>query len=281
MQNEIGVYGTNFMGVFVGPQPPPASPPPPPPFCPFTSRQQVGHFLYVLDRDNRQVVIVNSNRFTVLDTIQLSDPVSMAVAPNMTRLAVSNFASSSVTFIDIDPQSATFHQVINAVSVGQGPSGIAWQPDNEDILVCNELGDFSCLEQVHTVTLGGVDPYQRGIYEAEHKSTLTTTVAVERVVYAARGARVTQDIAGGEGLFAELLGSTTSGALSDVNALLVEETLQSLYRRALLRDATEGELTELKELYLTLAENEGPLLAAEWAWLSCFATLSGAEFLMY
>lgn len=83
--------------------------------------------------------------------------------------------------------------------------------------LCNELGDFSCLEQVHTVTLGGVDPYQRGIYEAEHKSTLTTTVAVERVVYAACGARVTQDIAGGEGLFAELLGSTTSGALREMD----------------------------------------------------------------
>ena len=57
--------------------------------------QQVGHFLYVLDRSNRQIVIVNSNRFTILDTIRLSDPVSMTISPNMTRLAVTNFASST------------------------------------------------------------------------------------------------------------------------------------------------------------------------------------------
>ena len=159
VQNEIGVYGTNFMGVFVGPQPPPASPPPPPPFCPFTSRQQVGHFLYVLDRDNRQIVVVNSNRFTVLDTIQLSDPVSMAVAPNMTRLAVTNFASSSVTFIDIDPTSANFHQVVSETRVEAGPTGIAWQPDGEDVLCvsseANQLTVISALDFTVRRTLGG------------------------------------------------------------------------------------------------------------------------------
>ncbi|MEC8650999.1 MAG: hypothetical protein VXY92_00430 [Planctomycetota bacterium] len=159
VQNEIGTYGTNFMGVFVGPQPPPASPPPPPPFCPFTSRQQVGHFLYVLDRDNRQVVIVNSNRFTVLDTIQLSDPVSMAIAPNMTRLAVSNFASSSVTFIDIDPTSPNFHRVVGETRVDAGPTGVAWQPDGEDILCvsseANQLTVISALDFTVRRTLGG------------------------------------------------------------------------------------------------------------------------------
>ncbi|MFK7743257.1 MAG: hypothetical protein AB8H80_23275 [Planctomycetota bacterium] len=159
VQNEIGVYGTTFMGVFTGPQPPPASPPPPPPFCPFTSRQQVGHFLYVLDRDNRQVVIVNSNRFTVLDTIQLSDPVSMAISPNMTRLAVSNFASSSVSFIDINPTSSTFHQVVSEARVEAGPTGIAWQPDGEDVLVvssdANQLTVISALDSTVRRTLGG------------------------------------------------------------------------------------------------------------------------------
>jgi len=139
---EIGVFGTTYMGVFVGPQPPPGSPPPPPPFCPYTSRQQVGHFLYVLDRDNRQVVVVNSNRFTVLDTIQLSDPVSMAMSPNMTRLAVTNFASSSVTFIDIDPNSSNFNQVVATTTVERGPTAISWQPDGEDVLVVSTDANF-------------------------------------------------------------------------------------------------------------------------------------------
>ena len=135
IQGELGLYGTTFMNVFVGPQPPPGSPPPPTPYCPFTSRQQVGHFLYVLDRENRQVLVLNSNRFTVLDTIQLSDPVSMAMAPDMTRLAVTNFASSTVAFIDIDPTSSRFHQVVQETRVETGPTSIAWQPDGEDVLV--------------------------------------------------------------------------------------------------------------------------------------------------
>ncbi len=134
-QGQVGIFGTQFTGVFVGPQPPPGSPPPPPPFCPFTARQQIGHFLYVLDRDNRQVVVVNSNRFTVLDTIPLSDPVSMAMSPNMTRLAVTNFASASVSFIDINPLSQNFNTVVTETSVERGPTAVAWQPDGEDILV--------------------------------------------------------------------------------------------------------------------------------------------------
>ena len=159
VQNELGIYGTSFMGVFVGPQPPPASPPPPPPFCPFTSRQQVGHFLYVLDRDNRQILILNSNRFTVLDTIQMSDPVSMAMSPNMTRLAVSNFASASVSFVDINPTSLNFHRVVTETRVESGPTGIAWQPDGEDILCVstsgNQLTVISALDFSVKRTLGG------------------------------------------------------------------------------------------------------------------------------
>ncbi|MEC7583446.1 MAG: hypothetical protein VYE77_03950 [Planctomycetota bacterium] len=139
---QVGTYGTAFMGGFVGPQPPPLSPPPPPPFCPYTARQQVGHFLYVLDRDNRQIVVVNSNRFTVLDTIQLSDPVSMTISPDMRRLGVSNFSSSTVSFIDIDPFSSTFHQVVAETRVEAGPTGIAWQPDGEDCLVVSTDANF-------------------------------------------------------------------------------------------------------------------------------------------
>lgn len=134
--SQIGLFGSRFMGVFVGPQPPPGSPPPPTPFCPFTSRQQIGHFLYVLDRDNRRVLVVNSNRFTVLDSIRLSDPVSMAMSPNMNRLAVSNFSSASISFIDIDPTSSTFHQIVSETRLNiPGPTALSWQPDGEDLLV--------------------------------------------------------------------------------------------------------------------------------------------------
>jgi hypothetical protein len=131
----IGILGAFMPGVFYGPQPPPGSPPPPLAFCPYTSRQQVGHFLYVLDRDNRQVLVVNSNRMTVLDTIRLSDPFDMAMAPNLRVLAVSNFSSASVVFIDINPLSPTFHTVIGETRVDPGPTSVAWQPDGEVLMV--------------------------------------------------------------------------------------------------------------------------------------------------
>jgi len=105
---------------------------------PYSIRQQVGHFLYVVDPARREIVVVNSNRFTVIDRIPVSDPTDLAMSPNLDFLAVSNQASDTVSFIDIDPSSATFHQVVKSTSVGRAPRGIAWDPGNEDVLVCNE-----------------------------------------------------------------------------------------------------------------------------------------------
>lgn len=105
----------------------------------YQQRQQVGHFLYMIDRIRSEVVVINSNRFTVIDRIGLPDPTSMSMSPNVDLLAVTNRQANLVSLIDIDPRSATFHQIVASVPVGTGPSGISWQPDNEDILVCNEL----------------------------------------------------------------------------------------------------------------------------------------------
>lgn len=163
VSGTIRDYNRHFVeGVFYGPQPPPVSPPPPPPFCPFTSRQQVGHFLYVLDRENRQVLVVNSNRFTVLDTIRLSDPVAMTMSPSLGLLAVANFSSSTVSFINTDPRSPAFNTIIAETRVDEGPSKVTWQPDGEAILALSRMSnsltvlsgaDFS----VQTTVTGGLN----------------------------------------------------------------------------------------------------------------------------
>jgi hypothetical protein len=46
--------------------------------------------------------------------------------------------ADQVTFIDINPSSATFHQIIKTTTVGTGPTGICWDSANEDIFVCNQ-----------------------------------------------------------------------------------------------------------------------------------------------
>ncbi len=102
----------------------------------YTSRQQIGHFLYVADRAAAEVVVFNSNRFSVIDRIRLPDPTSFAMSPNLDLLAVTNERADQVSFIDIDPSSSTFHEVGRTTSVPSGPTGIAWEPGNEDILVC-------------------------------------------------------------------------------------------------------------------------------------------------
>ncbi|MCP5021578.1 MAG: hypothetical protein GY930_07350, partial [bacterium] len=106
---------------------------------PYQLRQQVGHFLYVLDRQRREIVVVNSNRMVVIDRIAVADPTSLATGPNLDFLAVTNQSADTVSFVDIDPDSSTFHQIVKDTVVGRGPRGIAWQPESEDILVCNEL----------------------------------------------------------------------------------------------------------------------------------------------
>src|SRR5262245_51493056 len=101
-------------------------------------RQQIGNFLYVIDRVAAEIVVLNSNRFTVIDRIHTPDPTSLAMSPNLDFLAVSNEGADQVSFIDTDPGSATFHKVVRTVSVGAGPTGIAWDSGNEDIFVCNQ-----------------------------------------------------------------------------------------------------------------------------------------------
>jgi len=122
--------------------------------CPtFTLRQQVGHFLYVLDSANDRIVVVNSNRMNVLDSIPISEPYDLAIAPTLNTLAVSNKGTNTISFIDTDPNSVNFHTIIKTSALydavnnrtGLGPSEIVWQPDGEDILVVCENSNSLCI----------------------------------------------------------------------------------------------------------------------------------------
>jgi hypothetical protein len=108
------------------------------PCQPYMIRQQIGHYLYVIDRGLHQIVVLNSNRMTIVDHIPTPDPTTLAMSPNLNLLAVANQIANLVSFIDIDPSSSTFHQIVHEAVVGSHPRGIAWEPLNEDIMVCNE-----------------------------------------------------------------------------------------------------------------------------------------------
>ncbi len=104
----------------------------------YAFRQQVGHFLYVVDRAAGEIAVVHSNRMLVLDRIRVPDPTRLAMSPNLDLLAVTSQATDAVLFVDVDPLSPTFHQVVKTTQVGDRPFGIAWESGNEDVLVCCE-----------------------------------------------------------------------------------------------------------------------------------------------
>jgi hypothetical protein len=101
-------------------------------------RQQVGQFLYILDRARNELVVFNSNTMRVIERIEMPDPTTLAISPNLDYMAITNQSVGLVSFVDINPASATFHQIVANTVVGNAPRGIAWEPGNEDILVCNE-----------------------------------------------------------------------------------------------------------------------------------------------
>lgn len=116
-------------------------------------RQQIGHFLYLADRAAGEVVVVNSNSFVVLDRIAVGDPSELAMSPNVDLLAVTDRAGGMLHFIDIDPSSSRFHEVVQSTSVGALPSGVAWDPGNEDVLVCSEGDDTIVIVSAFSLTV--------------------------------------------------------------------------------------------------------------------------------
>ncbi|MEW6072682.1 MAG: beta-propeller fold lactonase family protein [Planctomycetota bacterium] len=137
-------------GFFEGPSPPQSNPV----NClTYMVRQQIGQFMYVIDRSANAVVVFNSNRFTVIDRISLPDPTSLAMSPNLEYLAVTNQTADLVSIIDTDPTSSSFHRVVKNIPVGRGPIGIAWEEGNEDIIVCNQADSTASLISAFTLTV--------------------------------------------------------------------------------------------------------------------------------
>jgi YVTN family beta-propeller protein len=120
---------------------------------PYVMRQQLGHFLYSIDSVAHQIVVLNSNTFDVITRIAVPDPTELAMGPNLDLLAVTNRATGTVSFIDIDPRSPNFHTVIQSTTVESQPAGIAWDPGNEDILVCNEGSNSVSIISTSTLTV--------------------------------------------------------------------------------------------------------------------------------
>ena len=104
----------------------------------YGSRQQIGNFLFVADKANNQVRVLNSNTMDLITSLTgLSSPDSVAVSSDLKKLYVSNSGGGYVTVFNVNPKSDDFLNPVTNIWVGAQPKGICCQPDLDDVLVCN------------------------------------------------------------------------------------------------------------------------------------------------
>ncbi len=136
--------------------------------------------------------------------------------------------------------------------------------------VCVELGDSSCLD-LHGISLGGVDPYVKRIDSPVEGVPVTAPLAVERIAWLMCGARVEQDFAGGDGLFAVL-------ADREASPEALAGSTDALYRVLLQRDPDPVERDALVALF---DEIQSEPRVANWSKAACFAVATSLETLFY
>ncbi|MBS1152571.1 MAG: hypothetical protein H6Q89_4269 [Myxococcaceae bacterium] len=149
------------------------------------------------------------------------------------------------------------------------------------VAVCNELGLYPCTI-VHQLALGGVDPYNIGLYEPVAFTGLTSPLVVDRMALGACIQRVTADLATPTtALIFRGLALDASGKLVNVNAPEVKTALDLLYKQVLLRPVTDAEVGHLTGLYADVLATNKPEAAKSWMTLSCFAVLTSVESVFY
>jgi hypothetical protein len=137
--------------------------------------------------------------------------------------------------------------------------------------LCREVETFSCIDEAHLAALGGNSPIELAHYVPVPAPTVTTPMAVERVVLAGCSRRAELDAA--LPIEARLLFTAfplETGTVVDASALDALGT--TLYRRFLARDPLPEELAALQPL------RDGGTAALDVAKLTCFAIGSTVEF---
>ena len=145
--------------------------------------------------------------------------------------------------------------------------------------LCSELGQASCIRQVHLFPLGGNEPFQTGVLQPSGEPLATTPAIVDRILLSAcaRRAALDRDAPAGQAVvFAALDLNAAAPPASDPN---VAATISELYRRLLSRAPSAEEIEGVAEL--TLDGDGQPVAATDFATLACFTIGGSTEFLFY
>lgn len=147
--------------------------------------------------------------------------------------------------------------------------------------VCTELGQYQCAGLVHTVALGGVDPFGRGLYEPSGVTAVTTPLVVDRMAFSACTRRVDKDLAtpGAALIFKGL--PQTGAKLANVDGPELTTAIGELTHRALQRDPYTNEVARYLQLAKDIEASGNAEPARAWMQAVCFAVLSSAESVFY
>lgn len=136
--------------------------------------------------------------------------------------------------------------------------------------VCKELNTFDCIDVIHRITLGGVEPYRQLVFEPLEVAPVTAPIAVDRVALNACQARVDQELAG------------------DADAFLVRPSveekqiaIQTLYERAFRRQAERQEVDALLAFADRVASSDVDDADAAFGTLFCMSVMTSLEALFY
>lgn len=144
--------------------------------------------------------------------------------------------------------------------------------------LCKELSSYDCVEQVHQITLGGVEPYRLGINDPVPVAPVTAPIAVDRIALQACDRRAELDLSA-DAQSALIFGSLLVNAPEPSKEAL-GQAVDKLYDRLLQRDATQDERRALIDFWSnTKARSAEP--ARDWATLSCFMIATSLEALFY
>jgi hypothetical protein len=143
--------------------------------------------------------------------------------------------------------------------------------------LCKELGDKSCIRDVHLVPLGGNEPYTAGLMRPSAEPLATTPAVVDRVLLSACSKRAQLDAEDKPKVFTALAFDKPLPAADDA---AVQSTVRTLYRRLLARDPQPAELERVASL-AEAEEGADKPTARDFAALACFSIGSTTEFLFY
>lgn len=111
--------------------------------------------------------------------------------------------------------------------------------------VCQELGQFPCIDTVHLTVLGGNEPFINGQHERADRPTVLTPLTTERVVLAACTQRLALDKAAPaqKAVFKHF--DLSAGSVTEAQ---LKNQIIELYQRFYSRDPTEQEITMALEI---------------------------------